>query len=435
MRIKDIKITLFSYLPYECVAVEEYLEEMAKRGWLLQSVKGYLFKFKRIEPKKIKYSVDVLYEASIFDCKDSNAALEYREYCKAAGWNYVCQTGKIQIFYTDDDRKNISIHTDEEEKYKSVLKASLNNVGWQFILTLILILDLYMFLFNGSIDYVLASDLMISSMLIMLALIFINSIEIISFFIWVIKAKGHLKENKFMPYNNYKQLRIKNIFKNTYILIILLVYLVPLIFNNDDRFNISFLLIIMCIPLIIEFCIEIFINRKRYSRKTNMAIHIGSVIVSIYLIFTVVGISLIWSITGLQQSKFTTKKISLRLSDFGYKEKKDTIPNINFDKSILAQRTEYYYGNENNNLSYTIFHSQYSWVIEFDENRLLRTLKKYGRDLKLENTNLPSNIKVYSDSNKKIFVLVSKDKVVEITKGFSGISENEFLNKAYKNIF
>jgi hypothetical protein len=191
MRIKDIKITLFSYLPYECVAVEEYLEEMAKRGWLLQSVKGYLFKFKRIEPKKIKYSVDVLYEASIFDCKDSNAALEYREYCKAAGLNYVCQTGRIQIFYTEDDRKNISIHTDEEEKYNSVIKASLYNVGWQFILTLIFILDLYMFLFNGSIDYVLASNLMISSILIMLALIFINSIEIISFFIWVIKAKGH----------------------------------------------------------------------------------------------------------------------------------------------------------------------------------------------------------------------------------------------------
>jgi hypothetical protein len=79
--IRDTKITYFIYLPYEYAAVEEYLEQMAEKGWLLKSVSGPFFIFKRINPQKIKFSVDVLNKVSIFDHKDTEEALEYREYC------------------------------------------------------------------------------------------------------------------------------------------------------------------------------------------------------------------------------------------------------------------------------------------------------------------------------------------------------------------
>jgi len=45
MRIIDIKITFFNFSPYECVAAEEYLEHMAEKGWLLQSLITILFPF------------------------------------------------------------------------------------------------------------------------------------------------------------------------------------------------------------------------------------------------------------------------------------------------------------------------------------------------------------------------------------------------------
>lgn len=298
MMSKDTKRTYFIYLPYECAAAEEYLEQMAEKGWLLQSVKGPFLKFKKIEPKKIKYSVDVLNKVSIFDHKDSNVALEYREYCQAAGWNYVCQTGKIQIFYTENDNETISIHTDEEEKFKSVFKASLYNVGGQFFITLILIFNLSIQFFMGNTAFTLASNLGISSIVMMFSVIFINSIGVISFFLWVIKARGQLKENKFMPYNNYKQLRIKNILIKAHILIMLLILLSLLIFDNGGSkgFNIS-LLMIMCIPTIIMICVQKIIDKKRYSKHTNMVITISSTVASIYLVLMFVGGAAIWSIT------------------------------------------------------------------------------------------------------------------------------------------
>jgi len=435
MSFKDTKITWFMYFPYECTAVEEYLEQMAEKGWLLKSIKGAFFKFKKIEPQKIKYSVDVLNKVSVFDHKDSDVALEYREYCKTAGWNYVCQAGKVQIFYTKDDKETISIHTDEEEKFKSVFKASLNNVGMQLFLIFMLIFNLYILLFMGSADFALASNLAIASTVMMLSIIIISSIRVVSFCIWVIKAKGQLKVNKFMPYNNYKQLRRKNILVKAYTLIILLVLVRFFVFDKHNSIsgNIS-LLIILCIPAVIMVCVQGFINKKRYSKKTNMIINVGSIIVSVYLVLMFIGSTVIWSITDMRHNKVPVEKVSLTLEDFGCKGNDKEIPYTKFDKSVLAKRINYIHGEGNNELFYTILQSQYPWVIKFHEKRLVSRLNKYGNDLKLLDTGLPKNIKVYSNNKKRSYVLVSDNKVADITKAFSNVSEEEFLNKIYEKL-
>jgi len=349
MRIRDKKITFFNFLPYECVAAEEYLELMAEKGWLLQSIKGLFLVFEKIEPQEIKYSVDVLPKASFFDHKDSDVALEYREYCRAAGWNYVCQRGKIQIFYAEEyGKETISIHTDENEKFKSVFKASLYYIASQFLIILLFIYNLKLQLFSGA----LGTNLGILVIVAGVSLIFINSIGIVSFFLWVIKASSKLKENEFMPYNNYKQLRIKYILVNTYALIILFLLLKFSVYDKQgsNSSNIS-ILTIMCIPIIILFWVQTFINKKRYSKKINTTITVSSTLVSIFLVVTLTGGLAFRSINTIEQSNVPTEKVSLTLMDFGYKESAGQRPYITFDKSILAERIVYSYSNGDNVMS------------------------------------------------------------------------------------
>ena len=164
-----------------------------------------------------------------------------------------------------------------------------------------------------------------------------------------------------------------------------------------------------------------------------MIINIGSVIVSIYLVLMLMGGIVFWSITKAEKIKAPTEKASLTLADFGHKQ--NASPHIDIDKSILAQRLYYYQGEGDDFLSYTVLQSKYSWVIKYDEKKLVSKLNKYGNDLKLIDTNLPKNIKVYSDSKKRSFVLVSENKVLDITKDFSEASEEEFLNKIYEKLF
>lgn len=43
--MKEIKTRYFTFEPYECLAVEEYLEMMAKQGWLLDTINRPFFSF------------------------------------------------------------------------------------------------------------------------------------------------------------------------------------------------------------------------------------------------------------------------------------------------------------------------------------------------------------------------------------------------------
>jgi hypothetical protein len=302
----------------------------------------------------------------------------------------------------------------------------------------VVIFTIYNELFLESTDFLLSSNFMIFMAVVMLFLVFINIINLISFFFWVIRARWKLRENKFIPYNSYKQLRIKNILFKAYSLIIIITMLMLGIFNNskNKEYNIS-IMIIMLIIIIISSCIKIFINKKRYSKNTNMIISISSTIILIFLSLMLIGTTIFWTISEAHQSDLPNEKYSLTLMDFGYEENTDEDTYSDFDKSFLAEKTEYSYDSKDKDksLSYTILQSQYPSVIEFHENRLLNILNKYNNDLKQEDTNLPSNIKVYSYRNKRCFVLVSKEKVVEIRKNFSDISDDDFLNIVYSKLF
>jgi len=431
---KNIKTTFFIYSPYECAAVEEYLEQMAEKGWLLLSIKSCHFKFTKIEPKKIKYSVDVLSKVSIWDHNDTDVTLEYREYCQTAGWTYVCQTGKIQIFYTETDKKIIPIHTDQTEKFKEVFKASIYDMGYQIFITLVIIFNLYTELFIGNADFLLSSNYIIMLTVAMFFIVLINIVKFISFFLWAIKAKLHLKENTFMPYNNYKQLKRKNILMKTYIGILILALLISSVFDSSAS-NQSNIFVVLIVFIIIITSVQMFIHKKTYSKSTNIAITIISgTLAIIFLVFTLIFGAVSGRITKIQQSGLPSEKINLTLVDFGYEENNTESPDIDFNESILAQNTDYSYDIKDKYLTYNILQSQYPFIIKFYETRLIARLRESHIDLMQYYSNLPSNIKIYSYRNKKSFILVSKDKVINITKGFNDVSEDEFFNIVYQKL-
>jgi hypothetical protein len=431
------KIVFFNFLPYECEAAEEYLEAMAEKGWLLQSVTGPFLKFKKVEPKKIKYTVDVLHKISEFDHKDSDIALEYREYCQEAGWTYVCQKGKILVFYSEDYENTIPIHTDGNEKLKSVIKASLSAVGSQLFTTLLLIANLYMQLFMGSVDYFLASNLGIFTTFATVTIVVINTIEIFSFFIWVLRARTHLKYNEFMAYNNSKQVRTKNIFKVFYIVIILLVFFLSSLLSNQTlKFeNISLAIAAVLIPCVIFILLRNFINKRRYSKNTSLALYVLSFVLSTYLIMGFAGVYILRDAAETEDSGTLAVNVPLTFEDFGYSSNENEDQYFKINKSILASKIDYSSSNGGDDLSYTIFGSQYPLAIKFDQNREIRRINKYSFDITEIKSTLPDNIKVYTNSKYNYFVLVSKDKVVNIKNNFDKIENEKFLDIVYNKIF
>ncbi len=433
--MRNKKNVYFMYEPYECSALEEYFEAMAESGWLIKSINRPFLKFERIEPKKLKFSVDILNKISSYDPEDSDDALDYREYCQAAGWKYMCRDKKIQVFYTEDYNSTIDIQTDEGEKFKSVFKASLGNV-FSYILTVALwVFLIWISLRRGDISYDITSNVMIATLAAVCMGIVIYVSNIISFIIWAFKAKRQVKDNKSIPYNNYKQVKVKNSLSIFYILIWIGLYCFLLIRDesNYEKGN-SVLVILMIVAVIISVFIARYIRKKRYPRETNITLTISGGVVAIFVLLIFAGISI--SIDYLNEdniSEIAKTKSNLTISDFGYKENESDFYG-DYQKSILAERIYYSNRDENNSLSYTVLNSKYPWIVELQENRIVEWVSGFEEDLKIRNTSLPSNVKVYSDEENEAYIFVTKNRVVDMHINFSGIDKDEFLDVVYEKL-
>ena len=433
--MRNKKTVFFLYEPYECSALEEYFEAMAESGWLIKSINRPFLKFEKIEPRKLKFSVDILNKISSYDPDDSEDALDYREYCEAAGWKYICQYKKIQVFYTEDYNSTIDIQTDEVEKFKSVVKASLGNV-FSYILTVALwVFLIWITLRRGDISYDITSNLMIATLVSVCIGIVIYVSKIMSFIIWFFKARKQVKDNKSMPYNNYKQVKIKNSLSILYILIWLGLYCFLLIRdgNNYEKGN-SVLVTLMISAVIISVFIARYVRKKRYSRETNITLTISGAVVAIFVLLTFTGISI--SIDDLNEdniNEIAKTKSELTISDFGYKENESDFYG-DYQKSILAERIYYSNRDENNSLSYTVLNSKYPWIVELQENRITEWVGRFEEDLKIRNTSLPSNIRVYSDEKYEAYIFVTKNRVIDMHINLSGIDKDEFLDIVYEKL-
>ena len=184
-------------------ATARHLEKMAKEGWMLKEVLGMgKLTFEKCEPKTLRFSVEIFAEGSVFDTTPTNENLEYIEYCKRAGWNFICANGNLNFFYTED--KNApEIETDQEMKLNIIRKAMRpNNV----ITPLIMLLMGGFFLYNSlviQLNLTEASVLQFSSLSLWTVAVALNLVKLIHHFLWIAKAKGAVKNGNKIPENKH----------------------------------------------------------------------------------------------------------------------------------------------------------------------------------------------------------------------------------------
>lgn len=434
---KDKKTTNFMYQPYECTAVEEYLENMAEKGWLLERISGYFFTFKKIEPKKLKYSVDTFSKISVLDVDDSDIAIDYREYCRAAGWKYICQVGKIQVFYSSDAENVVPIQTDDEERFRSIFKSSLYNVFTNLLVAVLFGFNLYLQFFQGTLEYQLTSNLSLFSGVMILSVIAMNLTSVVSFFLWVIRSKVRERNGEFIPYNNYKQLKRKNCLNKIYIGIAIIILMFVAASTNDILSIISVMASIGLTSIFGVVFIKKFINRKKYSKAAKFAISAIGILITIIITINITMFGLMMTDNSDEESADLLQKATFTLSDLGYKDGNPEEVYERFNKSILAERLYYSSGTADKHLSYDMLKSNYLWIIKIQKNRIIKTMKGYGYDIEVvsDKFNLPKDIEVELIDEGRILLLSSPNMIMEIFNEFEDMSQYDFVRTIYEECF
>ena len=374
MRISKSKfVKLISIKEHECKALEEYLEEKALEGWMLEDIICGFLIFKKNKPQKCKFAVDIF--------TDNNKD-EYIEYCEAGGWKYLFQHDKFLIFYTED--KIITpIQTDEEIVLKKVRKSILRSLLYNIFLIGLMISNLFTGEKNGYGFFSEISDN--GALLVMASLIIIiigAVIDTVKDGLWYFKSNRAFKINENINYPSLKSLKVKNVCFSMYMCILglMIINLFGDIGSNKGHIFLA-VFVVMC-----AVCISRIINilLKKYKKASKvLAVLICVVAIFISTNIIVSGRDMINYVRNESQTPI------MSISDFIDMKTKTEYLYFDSSKSFLASSYTYSYegyysGTEAVDkvgsevyFDYEICKSKYKWIIDKTFETYLKRYKHF----------------------------------------------------------
>ena len=124
MKTKKRRVEYFSF--YNHTGIERHLTEMAKKGWLIESITNFCWTYRKIEPKDIHFCVTYYPRASDFDPEPSEDQQTFHDFCAHTGWQFACTWFQMQVFYTEKESP-IPLETDPIMEVDTLHRACKKN--------------------------------------------------------------------------------------------------------------------------------------------------------------------------------------------------------------------------------------------------------------------------------------------------------------------
>ena len=192
---KKRELNLYAF--YDHTGLERHLEKMAANGWMLESVGTYALRYRRCEPKKLRFAV-VYYPKTDSFCPDepNHENLTFWDYCAGAGWQIVMQRGDTHIFYNEDldavpieTEAVVQVETMERAKKGYVLS---NTITVACMLPTMLYLQVSQ-LRRDPVAF-LADGYDLTMILMIFVMILLFGVELLGYRLWLRKAKRNARE-------------------------------------------------------------------------------------------------------------------------------------------------------------------------------------------------------------------------------------------------
>lgn len=120
MRQSKYIVPLFRF--YERTAIETVLEDQARKGWMLESIGYFAWKFRRAEPKNVHYAVTYLPGLTGYEPEPTPEEDQLRDFCAHAGWTPAASGAQLQIFQSEQPDP-VPIETDPLVERKTIHRA------------------------------------------------------------------------------------------------------------------------------------------------------------------------------------------------------------------------------------------------------------------------------------------------------------------------
>ncbi len=288
MRTRKYMIAQFTF--YDRTGIQRLLEEQAQKGWLLDKVSNFAWRFRRIEPKRIHFAVTYFPTASQFDPGPGDAQQELFAFCAHSGWVLVGTTAQIQIFY--NERENpVPIETDPVIELENIHRSAKKNfLKANGLLLGLAILQLYL-----QFDQIrrfplqqISAETTMFNCFCQMALLLITGQELTGYFLWYRRAKKAAENGEFVETKGHRKLQM-------FFLVCMIAGLLLMVITRSAQYGVSLLISIGMFAAIYAAVLGAtsFMKRQGASAGTNRTVTIVLTMVLSFAITLGTGYALV----------------------------------------------------------------------------------------------------------------------------------------------
>ena len=297
--MKDMKKKVEFFTFYDKTGIEKHLEQMAAEGWLLEKMSAFRWTYRRIEPKKIHFSVSYYATVTDFEPEPTEQQQAFNDFCEHSGWKLATQTVQMQVFYNENENP-VPIETDPmleiENIHISVKKTVLVTYFLMLFLGFIMGASFVSTMLGDPILLLSSSIRLFTGIWFIVALVY-SLTELITYFTWRRKAKKLAEQGVFLETRGHRKLGFAIV---VFMLVSVVLYLISLANTGLQFYMTAYLLILLAgFPLVNG--VKSFLKKKKVKAGTNKAL---TFVASFTLAFVLVGAVTLVTILGLASGVF-----------------------------------------------------------------------------------------------------------------------------------
>jgi len=275
--MKNIKYIFPAFSFYDRTGIQSFLEQKAAEGWMLEKLGGFLWKFRRMEPKKVHFTVTFFPKASMFEAGASDQQIMYQEFCAYSGWKLVAYSAQLQIFCNEEEDP-IPIETDpviELENIHATAKKVYLPAYYMLLPVGILPWLTIGFAWNSDPVHFLSTNIYLVNILTSVITLLLCFTELIGYYRWRRKASLLAEEGEFVPTRGRRYFQIA-------LVILMMLCLTVLLFNFAEP-HISLMMLATLLLLGVTIAVSVgatkFMKKKNVSAKWNKIITYGLIFI------------------------------------------------------------------------------------------------------------------------------------------------------------
>lgn len=340
----------------EADAISAHLAGMAAKGLFLDSTGAYLWRYRKGDPRTLRYAVGYLpgmHSAAPLPPEDLDA---FRNLYEAAGWHFVTDWYFVQIFVTDDPD---AVAPDTDERVK--LEALCRSVGKQQRLNLIsagvmaLLLVLLFLAVSRNPLALYATNSALAAPWLLTAACLSSLIPILRFQLWKRRARKALVDGGVCPPLRYRFRRTRNAVLWLVILLFAAAVIADACTSTGGGWQaLRFLFWICGYGALVSL-----LNRVR-RRSGNSGIY-WAVFAIGFILFYVAYLSIP---DGQEASQVSREALPLSIQDLGYSTDDAGFCRLTVSESVLLRRMTANDLADGYRLSYDVYQTSVDWVYD-----------------------------------------------------------------------